>query len=340
MSKAPSYPKATVELGGEPTHYYAPTVDTENSDLIGYSPRKLVDLKPHELEYIQAIEDLKDLSPERRINNCSPVLKAITQTFIEKDTATMTVTEKEIASISVAPRVTEADVQAAIAKEEFLVTGCLTICVLTLTNGNTVTGESACASPANYNKEIGERLSRDNATKKIWPLLGFSLKEKLAVLDAAPQPTVAMLKAGIPKLYLYKPKTCHAIPMTFGEYLTHAGQPADRSDPYTLETNGYLVEFPYVNERGQPGTMQIFREQQRFEKTVEFGIRQTPSTFLDRMRTERDDLHADFVKLQTFLASAAIEKIPAIERIDLQDQAVHMHNYLSVLIRRIARNSQ
>lgn len=248
------------------------------------------------------------------------------------------VTEKEIASISVAPRVTEADVQAAIAKEEFLVTGCLTICVLTLTNGNTVTGESACASPANYNKEIGERLSRDNATKKIWPLLGFSLKEKLAVLDAASPATAEMLKAGNPKLYLYKPKTCHAIPMTYGEYLTFAGHPAD--DWFQVETNGYLVEFSYVTEEGLPNTMQLFREQERFEKTVEFGIRQTPSTFLDRMRTERDDLHVDFVKLQTFLASAAIEKIPAIERIDLQDQAVHMHNYLSVLNRRIARNSQ
>lgn len=339
MSKAPSYPKATVELGGEPTHYYAPTVDTENSDLIGYSPRKLVDLKPHELEYIQAIEDLKDLSPERRINNCSPVLKAITQTFIEKDTATMTVTEKEIASISVAPRVTEADVQAAIAKEEFLVTGCLTICVLTLTNGNTITGESACASPANYNKEIGERLSRDNATKKIWPLLGFSLKEKLHLIEKAGPATGAIHEHGSPVTYLGT-KVIHAVPMDRLAYNQLRGWelPADENG----EDLGYLVQYADGGSPNVPGFSGYVSWSPRdvFERTYDVGIRQTPSTFLDRMRTERDDLHADFVKLQTFLASAAIEKIPAIERIDLQDQAVHMHNYLSVLIRRIARNSQ
>ena len=55
----------------------------------------------------------------------------------------------------------------------------LTFCVLVLRNGFTVTGESACASPENFNKEIGERIARENAVQKIWPLLGFALKERL-----------------------------------------------------------------------------------------------------------------------------------------------------------------
>jgi len=55
----------------------------------------------------------------------------------------------------------------------------LTICVLTLQNGFNVTGESACADPTMFNKEIGERISEDNAKKKIWPLMGYALKQEL-----------------------------------------------------------------------------------------------------------------------------------------------------------------
>lgn len=58
--------------------------------------------------------------------------------------------------------------------------GLLTFCVLVLRNGFTVTGESACASPENFDAEIGRRVARENAVQKIWPLLGFRLRDKLA----------------------------------------------------------------------------------------------------------------------------------------------------------------
>lgn len=57
--------------------------------------------------------------------------------------------------------------------------GLLTICVLVLRNGFTVTGESACASPENFNVETGRKVSRQKAEEKIWPLLGFRLRDKL-----------------------------------------------------------------------------------------------------------------------------------------------------------------
>ena len=57
--------------------------------------------------------------------------------------------------------------------------GLLTFCVLVLKNGFTVTGESACASPENFDPEIGRNIARQNAVQKIWPLLGFALKERL-----------------------------------------------------------------------------------------------------------------------------------------------------------------
>lgn len=56
----------------------------------------------------------------------------------------------------------------------------LTFCVLVLRNGFTVTGESACASPENFDAEIGRKIARQNAVAKIWPLMGYALKDRLA----------------------------------------------------------------------------------------------------------------------------------------------------------------
>lgn len=57
--------------------------------------------------------------------------------------------------------------------------GLLTFCVLVLNNGFTITGESACASPENFNAEIGCKVARQNAVQKIWPLMGYHLKQHL-----------------------------------------------------------------------------------------------------------------------------------------------------------------
>jgi len=56
----------------------------------------------------------------------------------------------------------------------------LTICCLTLANGFTVTGESACASPENFDAELGRKIARDNAKQKIWALEGYALRERLS----------------------------------------------------------------------------------------------------------------------------------------------------------------
>ena len=56
----------------------------------------------------------------------------------------------------------------------------LTFCVLVLKNGFTVTGESACASPENFDAELGRKIARQNAVNKIWPLMGYELKQRLS----------------------------------------------------------------------------------------------------------------------------------------------------------------
>lgn len=111
-----------------------------------------------------------------------------------------------------APRVTPADIEANIVSEHYFTAedgvhgesgtdgdcdwildapsslGLLTFCVLVLRNGFTVTGESACASPENFDAEIGRKIARQNAVSKVWPLLGYELRSRLAAAERLPCP--------------------------------------------------------------------------------------------------------------------------------------------------------
>lgn len=96
-----------------------------------------------------------------------------------------------------APRITPADIQSNIKSEHYFTAkdgvygaeveeeipsdalNLLTFCVLVLKNGFTVTGESACASPENFDADIGRKIAREQAVNKIWPLMGYELKSQL-----------------------------------------------------------------------------------------------------------------------------------------------------------------
>lgn len=62
----------------------------------------------------------------------------------------------------------------------------LTFCVIILKNGFTVTGESACASPENFDAEIGKKIAYENAREKIWVLEGYLLKQRLHDKELSP----------------------------------------------------------------------------------------------------------------------------------------------------------
>ena len=81
-----------------------------------------------------------------------------------------------------APRLNPQMIDAAIASEQYHVFPgtTMTVCALTLRNGYIVTGESAAASPENFDKDIGRKIARENARNKIWALEGYLLREKLA----------------------------------------------------------------------------------------------------------------------------------------------------------------
>jgi hypothetical protein len=84
-----------------------------------------------------------------------------------------------------APRITPADIDAQIVGVDYHVFPgtTLTVCCLTLRNGFTVTGESAAASPENFNVELGQQIARRNARDKIWSLEGYALRNRLAAVQ-------------------------------------------------------------------------------------------------------------------------------------------------------------
>lgn len=91
--------------------------------------------------------------------------------------------EKEIQAKGLnAPRLTPAHIDAQIVSEAYhMFPGTtLTICALTLRNGFQVVGESAAASPENFDQDIGRKIARDNARNKIWALEGYLLRSRLA----------------------------------------------------------------------------------------------------------------------------------------------------------------
>ena len=70
--------------------------------------------------------------------------------------------EKEIQDKNLnAPRLTPALIDAAIV------------------NGFTVHGEAGVVSKANFNEEIGRKISKENARSKVWELEGYLLQQKV-----------------------------------------------------------------------------------------------------------------------------------------------------------------
>lgn len=102
--------------------------------------------------------------------------------------------DRNIAVKSLGPRITLATIEENIVSEHYFTAGdgvhgavdhpkaldLLTFCVLVMRNGFTVTGESACASPENFDADIGRHVARSSAIEKCWPLMGYELRTRLA----------------------------------------------------------------------------------------------------------------------------------------------------------------
>lgn len=78
-------------------------------------------------------------------------------------------------------KLTKDDVLSTIKGEDYTILndGRTTICQLTLKNGFTVVGFSACVDPKNFDKELGQSIAKDNAVEKVWELEGYLLRQRL-----------------------------------------------------------------------------------------------------------------------------------------------------------------
>jgi len=89
--------------------------------------------------------------------------------------------------------VTAAGINARIKSIDFLIRPFLTsnpndtttICRITMVNGFTIDGFSACADPYNFNEDIGKKYAHEQAFDKLWMLEGYLLKERLHQQEVA-----------------------------------------------------------------------------------------------------------------------------------------------------------
>lgn len=162
-----------------------------------------------------------------------------------------------------APRITPADIETNIAAEHYFTAAdgdrgaafstardfcdpssplsLLTFCVLTLRNGFTVTGESACASPENFDAEVGRRIARQNAVGKVWALMGYELRSQLHDQEQQAAAMAGVQRVSGPGILHRGTKDLRAWPMTRGAYNTYRGWPLPSGE--NADDSGYLVEY-------------------------------------------------------------------------------------------------
>ena len=85
------------------------------------------------------------------------------------------------------PTVTLGDVERAVADVSYTVlcnsqgrASTTTVCMITLDNGHTVIGSSACVVAEKFNREMGEKCAYEKAMDEVWALLGYELRLKLS----------------------------------------------------------------------------------------------------------------------------------------------------------------
>lgn len=243
---------------------------------------------------------------------------------------------------STKPKIEPTDLDKAIVSETYHVFpgSCLTVCVLTLFNGFTVTGESACADPGNFKADIGQTISRRNAKDKIWSLLGFQLKTKLDMIAKAGAPTGRIAKYLEVASYIGT-KVIHAAPMTRQQYNDLRGWilPVGENG----DDEGFLVEY---TDGGASNMVDFtgyvsWSPRDVFEKAYTTGVVPEKTTHVDRMKAEQKALMIKRTALAMFINDNPLFKtLEHSEQEDMKLQLDGMETYLWHLERRIRRISK
>lgn len=242
------------------------------------------------------------------------------------DATSTPVTEEELIERSQYPRVTFDQLQANIVGKKFIQMDLLTICVLTLANGFTVLGQSACAVPGNFKLDVGQRLAEQDAQSKIWALMGYELKTKVALASQLGQAKTIGTEA---KVYVGQ-KALFARPMTLGAYNLYRGWtiPANENP----DDDGYLLEYPDGYVSWSPKA--VFEE--AYQCIDLKGEGSTGGlTWEDRLEIEADELKERIDKLGAFIGGELFNALPENARKVLNDQKQVMDTYYSILSLRL-----
>jgi hypothetical protein len=257
------------------------------------------------------------------------------------------VTEKILAAAAVAPRVSLAEVEAAIeqGKVSFIVlaNGRTTVAQVELFNERfSVEGSSACVSKENFNQEMGESFALKEATQEVWKALGTVLAWKLSLIDAAGPASGSILSLA-PDVQTYVgTKVVRAVPMRLADF--HQATGIFYDGRRALDEEGYLVEYTdggAPNVEGFAGYVS-WSPKGVFEKAYNVGVaspQPKATTFIDRLRAEIDDNFERYSKLLAFLTTDTFKDLPAIDRRDLMCQRDVMQELDWVLRKRLARAS-
>jgi glycine cleavage system aminomethyltransferase T len=91
-------------------------------------------------------------------------------------------------------KVTLEQIESKIKGETYLVLpdGRTTLCTLTLENGYTIQGLSACVDISNFDLQLGRQYAREDAVRQIWPLEGYLLAEKMHNNREHPKKTIGL----------------------------------------------------------------------------------------------------------------------------------------------------
>ncbi len=93
----------------------------------------------------------------------------------------LTITDREGEANATAPRVSLASMEQRIQTVSYIVhEDILTLCILRMSNGFYLVGESAPASPENFDADIGKKFAYENAIRQLWKLEGYALREQLS----------------------------------------------------------------------------------------------------------------------------------------------------------------
>ncbi len=268
------------------------------------------------------------------------------------------VTENELKSKAVGRRVTMEDVNASIKSEHYFTAvdgvqnptsveaavalGLMTFCVLVLQNGFSVTGQSACADPANYNQDLGQRIARENAVRQIWPLLGFSLKQDMHRDSELLGSRQVAAQDGF-EVYIGT-KVIHAKPMHRLYYNDLRGwEVPDDENPLD---EGYIVEYTdggQANVSGFDGYVS-WSPKDVFEKSYKAVVDNPPGvanpkveTYLDRLKVEYSELKERLTKLDAFLREPQFNTLSRQDQDLMLSQGIYMGEYLLILEARLLR---